>query len=263
MEMLFRKLGLIFDKQAQLPTLEDRNENIRIYYSYRIKKQSHINYFEIFKKNLKVNYINKKPVLSPGSLGCFDDVGVMPSCITGGKLYYTGWNLRGTVPYGQSIGCAYFDENKNKFERISKGPILDRSENVPYLANSPFVYKNKMWFCNGTGWDDKFAKYNIWEAQKIKNNWVIKKYLFGKKNEACSRVCFSNIGFLFSRKNKKTKYEIFIREKETEKIKKIISKSQSEDWDSEMTCYPYFFNNMIFYNGNGYGYSGIGVATLE
>jgi len=259
--MLFHKLGLVFSDQAQLPTLEDRNEIIRVYYSYRINKQSHINYFEILKKNLKLKYKNKRPVFSPGHTGCFDDVGVMPSCLVGGRLYYTGWNLRGTVPYGHSIGFAIFNEKKNKFERIQKGPVLDRGRKVPYLANSPFVIGNKMWFCNGTGWDGNFAKYTIWEAENNNEDWIVKKQLFGKLNEACSRACYSEIGFLFAKKTKKTQYEIFLYKKN--KIKKIIRKSSKDDWDSEMTCYPYFFKDMIFYNGNGYGKSGVGVVRLE
>ena len=47
--MLFERVGLIFNEPAQLPTIEDRNEFIRVYYSFRIKGQSHINYFEIKK----------------------------------------------------------------------------------------------------------------------------------------------------------------------------------------------------------------------
>ena len=38
-------------------------------------------------------------------------------------------------------------------------------------------------------------------------------------------------------------------------------------WDSECICYPYVFdyNNerYMFYNGNGYGKSGFGLAILE
>ena len=260
--MSISKLGLIFDNQAQLPTPEDRNDNIRIYYSYRINNQSYINYFEILKKNLKVVYKNKKPVFSPGSFGCFDDVGVMPSCLVSGNLYYTGWNLRGTVPYSHAIGQAIFNENKNKFERVSLGPILDRSDKVPYLANSPFIHENKMFFCNGTGWSGNFPKYNIWYAEKQNERWVVIDHLFGHKDEACSRVCFvDNLGFIFSKKNKNKSYEIFLYN--NCKFEKIIKRSKYSDWDSEMTCYPHVFGNLIFYNGNGFGKSGVGVAKYE
>ncbi len=38
-------------------------------------------------------------------------------------------------------------------------------------------------------------------------------------------------------------------------------------WDSEMICYPFVFDfsgkRYMLYNGNGYGKTGIGLATLE
>ena len=41
----------------------------------------------------------------------------------------------------------------------------------------------------------------------------------------------------------------------------------SSGWDSEMIEYPYILNHennlYMFYNGNGYGESGIGLAVLE
>ena len=40
-----------------------------------------------------------------------------------------------------------------------------------------------------------------------------------------------------------------------------------DGWDSEMICYPCIFdyldNRYMFYNGNGYGKTGFGVARLE
>jgi hypothetical protein len=41
----------------------------------------------------------------------------------------------------------------------------------------------------------------------------------------------------------------------------------AEGWDSEMICYsaivPYSGTLLMFYNGNGYGRTGIGVAIAE
>jgi hypothetical protein len=40
-----------------------------------------------------------------------------------------------------------------------------------------------------------------------------------------------------------------------------------EGWDDSMTCYPamFRFGNKLWllYNGNGYGFTGLGVATWE
>ena len=38
--------------------------------------------------------------------------------------------------------------------------------------------------------------------------------------------------------------------------------NNKEDWDSEMICYTAKYCNYIFYNGNGYGETGIGLAEI-
>jgi hypothetical protein len=268
-EILQRKLVMwkrskhIYKEHAQLPTVEDRGDRFRIFYSYRVDGRSYINYFET-NKNLDVTYQNKTPVFEPGMRGCFDDCGVMPSCLVGHILYYTGWNLdKGLVPYGHGIGIALWHESLNKFIRISDGPVLDRSFKSPYLVNSPFVqifdHEWKMWFCNGTGWDGNFPKYNIcsytcgfWNFEQ-KRDFLIE---YGSSNEACSRPAIYQNELYFSKKTKDTEYEIC-----HEGIS-VLNESNSE-WDSKMTCYPYFCGDYMFYNGNGYGASGIGVAINE
>jgi hypothetical protein len=258
--MLFYKYGIIFEGQAQLPTLQDRGERIRIYFSYRIKKQSFINYVEISKKNLKVTYKNKNPVLCPGDAGCFDDAGVMPSCIVNNTLIYTGWSLRKTVPYTHAIGHAVFNESKNKFERVSKGPLIDKQEKIPYLANSGFLFKNKMFFCNGTGWAGNFPKYDIYRAARKREQWIVEEVVLCEKDSACSRPFVNKQGIFFSKKKKNTFYKIYYNN--FKKTKKILDKS-NYGWDSDMVCYPYLFNDLLFYNGNGYGKTGFGVAILD
>ena len=41
----------------------------------------------------------------------------------------------------------------------------------------------------------------------------------------------------------------------------------AEGWDSIMMCYPYVFQHngrkYLFYNGNGFGESGLGYAIME
>jgi hypothetical protein len=44
----------------------------------------------------------------------------------------------------------------------------------------------------------------------------------------------------------------------------IVSCGAADEWDSDMVCYPYLHSSggrhWLFYNGNGYGASGIGWA---
>lgn len=254
----------IFKNHAQLPTVIDQGDTFRIFYSYRIEGKSYINYFEINKK-LKIVYQNKNPVFKPGERGCFDDQGVMPSCLIGDVLYYTGWNTdKGQVPYGHGIGIAIWNESKNKFERVYLGPILDRGLNTPFLVNSPFCSCTpqgwKMWFCNGIGWDDGFPKYNICSfvsnSNKFQENYSFSQEV-GEQWEACSRPFVRNEVIYFSKKIKDSSYEIYsFHNKELKKELELASIG----WDSEMACYPYICGEYMFYNGNGYGATGVGVC---
>jgi len=261
---VWKRSKQVFFGHAQLPTVEDRGDRFRVFYSYRENGCSCISYLEL-NKSLELVYQNAVPVLSPGIRGCFDDKGVMPSCMVGPVMYYTGWNTdKGEVPYGHGIGAAIWNEQKNEFERLFEGPILDRGVVTPYLVNSPFVAPTssgwKMWFCNGSGWDGNFPKYSIFSCEshsplfQSPSNFI---HVVGEPYEACSRPFVLNDKLFFSKKTKNTQYRIHCFDGELVEAVEL----SVEGWDSEMMCYPYFCNNYMFYNGNGYGATGIGICT--
>src|SRR4051794_37801708 len=105
----WEKLGSVYQPapgqtHAQVPTPDGQ----RVYVGSRDdRNRTSIMALDIDWPN-RVTRIYEEPVLSPGELGCFDDSGVMPSCvITEGDqklLYYVGWNTSTTVPYRNSIG---------------------------------------------------------------------------------------------------------------------------------------------------------------
>src|SRR6266404_1319215 len=110
---MITKQGLIFSvagkypwsqTHAQIPSPDVLpNGRIRIYYSTRDSlNRSLTSFIEVDARNpQKVLYVHDKPILDFGKLGCFDDCGVMPSCVVtdGGTkyLYYCGWNLENVV----------------------------------------------------------------------------------------------------------------------------------------------------------------------
>lgn len=257
---MWNKIKNIYDGFAQLPVVQDRNECLRIYFSQRINKISFINYIEVKKSNFKVIYKNKTPVLSPNLEGTFDDCGVMSSCMVHDKMYYTGWNVCKNETYRHAIGTATFNEKKNIFERDNIGPLIDRSVNVPFLANSPFIdsKNNHLYFCNGTGWIGFFPTYNICRCNLVKNSWEFDHGFtpLGSKRHATSRIFKNNDDFYFAAKTKDSSYKIWCNGKI------VLEPSGKSKWDSDMTCYPFIFENYMFYNGNGYGATGIGVAEL-
>jgi len=270
---MWHKLGNIYNKEAQLPTIHILNNGkIRIFFSKRINGISVINFFETDQKNpSKIVYENKIPIFSQGLRGCFDDMGVMPSCVCDvygeNILFYTGWNIqKGCVPYGHGIGSLVIS-NSEIIKRNNLGPILDRTLQTPFLVNSAFVFyennKYNMLFCNGNGWEDKFPTYHLSKAISFDcKNWKDIEDFLVINNCAMSRPCKHDNAVWFSIKYKNTPYEIYVYEN------KVLSKEKfygnNEDWDSEMMCYPYVFNignkKYMYYNGNKYGQTGIGLA---
>ncbi len=268
---MWMPMGLIFEKHhAQLPTPIYIGEGkIRLYYSTKINKKSQINFIDICEKTLKV-LSDPQTALLHGINGSFDHAGVMPSCINSGKMFYSGWYLRHDVPYGHAIGVASIMPDGTLVKK--NGPILDRNYYEPFLVNSPFVEKKrnlwKMYYCSGTGWHDGQPTYNIKKATSKDGKMFLSKnktiITYENQKEAISRICkFENL-FYYSYKINSKKYKIAFQNKIGTKKDLIF---QTSKWDSEMQCYPYIYKRKkikyLFYNGNGYGETGIGALIWK
>lgn len=229
-------------------------------------------------------------MLKHGVLGAFDDNGITPGCfsiINGKKIYYyTGWNLTQSVPFNNSIGIAEFDEIHGIFKRYGNGPIMTRTLHEPYSCASPFVmFDNgicRMWYASMDEWkyvgDERRHVYNIKYAESSDGiNWVRSahvvldyetddEYAFGRpfvlKEKGIYKMWYSvrgdfyNIGYAESKDGLNW-----------ERLDCQAGIDVSETgWDSEMIEYPFIFDHKgeryMFYNGNGYGRTGIGLARL-
>lgn len=234
--------------------------------------------------------VSKDPHIVPGSLGAFDDDGVMASCLfrVGDKtlLYYIGWNRAVTVPFRNAIGLAILGSEGN-FTRVFEGPILDRTPVEPHFVASCFVTEQpaglfRMWYLSCVGWDIhagrprhkyhiKYAESNdgiVWERTgrvaidfghdgeyAISRPWVL-------KDGAVWKMWYSYRG---------ERYKIGYAESsdglDWNRLDHLVSLPQTESWDAEMVEYPCVFDSngrrWMIYNGNGYGFSGIGLAVLS
>lgn len=278
---------------AMLPVADRIGDDLyRIYFSGRDKlNRSLIGYIEIdINEPQHILKLSEKPVLGLGQLGCFDDNGVTPTWIVNHKgkkyLYYLGWNKGSTVRASEVTGLAVSNDGGETFKRISKAPILDRTDREPYtilVASCVLVEDGiwRMWYDSADRWLDKdLPRYNIKYAEsKDGINWVREGIVsVGYKSleeTRVSRACVvkegiykmwychamgsegyrmgyaeSDDGFKFARKD--------------EQVGIDVSKS---GWDSEMVCYPFVFNHKgkkyMLYCGNGYGKTGFGYAVLE
>lgn len=296
------KKGLIFwptghsdwlCSHAALPVVDRIGNRYRIYFSSRDKKgRAQVGYFETDVNAIdKVLRVSEEPAIGLGQMGTFDDSGVTTSWIVNhqGKKYhyYSGWSLGVTVPFYFYIGLAVSKDGGDSYQRVSSAPILDRNTIDPYLTASPCVLvengKWRMWYVSGTGWDLKDDRphhyYHIKYAESSDGiNWnregivCIDYQLPGEY--AFARPCVIKDGNTYKMwySYRGQNYRIGYAESSdgitwTRKDWASGIDVSESGWDSEMIEYPYVFEtegtHYMLYNGNEYGKTGIGLATLE
>ncbi len=300
--MKWDKIGLIIkpDRQlwwmrthAMLPTSEHLEGSIfRVYFSGRNdKNQSHTGFADVdFEDDYRVLRFSEQPILCPGELGCFDDCGVTPSCIvnTKGKkyLYYIGWKTRSSVRFGLLPGLAVSEDGGESFQRVSRAPVLHRSDREPFgIMTAPCVILDanlwRMWYVSCEGWiHADLPTYNIKYAEsKDGLSWnqtgIVCVDFKSEKETALARPCVIKEEGLFkmwfSYKTENTAYRMGYAESKDgikwQRNDEIVGIDVSETgWDSEMIEYAnivsYKNEKYIFYNGDGYGVGGAGIAKM-
>lgn len=301
--MKWNKKGLIFQPNGQydwvvshamLPIADKIDDDIfRIYFSGRDKlNRSLIGYIEIdINDPTHILRLSDKPVLRLGQLGCFDDNGVSPTWMVNhrGKkyLYYLGWNKGSTVRASEVTGLAVSNEGGGTFERISRAPILDRTDGEPYtiLVASCIIIEGgiwRMWYDSADEWINKdLPRYNIKYAESKNGiDWIRKGVIsVGYKSSEetrVSRACVLKEGGVYKMwycyAMGSGGYRIGYGESDNgikfERKDNLVGIDVSKSgWDSEMVCYPFVFNHRgkkyMLYNGKGYGRTGFGYAVLE
>lgn len=308
---MITKKGLIFkvdgkypwsQTHAQIPSPDILpNARLRIYYSTRdALSRSLTSFIEVNALDPKeVLYVHDRPILDFGKLGCFDDSGVMPSCVVthnGAKyLYYCGWNTSTTVRYRNCIGLAVSEDGGITFRRAFEGPILDRSKDEPHLVVTPHVMVEdgiwKMWYCGCTGWKIVNGitepQYLVKYAESTDGiNWQRENRIiipYRHESEAIGRPVVVHENGIYKmwysyrsidgyRTNRNRSYRTgyaeskdnFSWERKDDQAGLELSK---EGWDSQMIAYPYVVDyqdqRYILYNGNGFGKSGFGYAVID
>ena len=278
---------------AMLPLADHIDGDLyKIYFSGRDKNnRSHIGAVVVdLTDPLKILNRLERPILEPGELGCFDDNGVSPSCLVNvGRekfLFYIGWKPRCTTRFSVVAGLAKSMDGGESFQRVSRAPILRRTEIEPFgIITAPWVIKDgevyRMWYVSCTGWvHADLPTYNIKVAESFDGiNWVQSGLVAIKNRDeeetSLARPCVLKDGKVYkmwySYKYRSSKYLMGYAESENgldwdrldDQIGILPSRS---GWDSEMIEYGSVFrhdgNMFMLYNGNGYGKSGAGIAIL-
>jgi hypothetical protein len=288
---------------AQCPTPDRLSDDaVRVYFGARdATNRTRPTFVDLDSRQPeRVLYQHDAPVLELGEAGCFDDAGVMPSCIVNSDglkwLYYAGWNTSTTVPYRVSIGLAVSEDGGYSFRRLSQGPILDRSFDEPHFCSTPFVVRDsgdwKMWYLSCLGWRKLGATYEPQYHVKIARSrdgirWqrdgsvaiplchadeaIARPWVIPAANRWQMWYCHRSLdGY---RTDKRSSYRIGYAESsdcgETwERLDQLGGLGTSDaGWDCEMTAYPAVYeqngNQILLYNGNGFGRGGFGYADRE
>jgi len=237
--------------------------------------------------------IAANPILEIGQAGTFDENGVVQTSIVtlaDGKkyLYYVGFELGTQIRYRLFTGAAISDDGET-FSRIRKTPILERSDAELYFRCGPFVLfdenKFKLWYVAGSQWltiDNKeMPIYTIHYLESLDGiHW-------GQAGQLCIDIQQEDEhGFgrpyvikedglykmFYSIRKKQIGYRLGYAESKDgihwiRKDHEIGIDVSPTGWDSEMICYSavmkYDDKVYLFYNGNGFGKTGLGLATLE
>jgi len=230
-----------------------------------------------------------EPLLAPGDLGCFDDNGVTPASVVdlgNGRqhLYYLGWNPGSTVRMHLFGGLAISTDGGLTFERYSRAPIIERSRTDPFLNTAPDVIHDArgwhMYYVCGVGWKHKdLPQYHIRRATSTdgltwqRDGHVCIDFASPEEN-ALARpwVMPHGTGYCMWFAHKGEAYRLGYAESPDglvwtrDDVRAGLTVSET-GWDSEMVEYAAVVvdngRRFMFYNGNGYGVDGIGLAVED
>ena len=285
---------------AQVPTTLVYEKCIRVFYADRNKDgKSYTTYVDLDRSDLTtVIYRHTRPILPFGDVGAFDDDGVMPSFALRQDgvvwLYYSGWNRGVTVPYRNSVGIAVSYDDGTTFERLFKGPVLDRTPYEPHIAVTPTIVRIdniwRMWYISGLRW--KLVNGRREPIYVIKNahsedgvNWMRPNKICipqTSNDEAFSRPSVVKDRDLYrmwfcARSSVDYcdgvgSYRIgYAESKDGDNWVRMDDKHglpvSDDPWEMKMTCYPFVQKIdgkiVMYYNGNGFGATGFGCAILS
>jgi predicted GH43/DUF377 family glycosyl hydrolase len=240
----------------------------------------------------RVLEVSAEPALDVGVPGCFDDNGVTPLSVlrlADGRvrLYYAGWQLGVRVRYLLFTGAAESTDDGRSFRRVSQVPVLDRSDGELSVRSSGFVLQDdggyRMWYAGGSDWVTA-ADGTVRPAYAMRHARSADGLAWPARGELCMTLRDGEHGFArpavvrdggtlrmwYSVRHTERGYRLGYAtsadgldwERRDEQAGLDVS---PEGWDSEMVGLACVIDSRhgryLFYNGNGYGESGFGVAV--
>lgn len=240
-------------------------------------------------------------VLTLGKKGCFDDSGVMPTCVLHFEgcsyLYYIGWMQRVSVPYQNAIGLALI-KSDGSLVRVYEGPLFPPLKNEPYFTGTAHIQRiqNQLvaYYLSCTGWTESEnsrlePEYNIKIATSTDAiNWqrdakvaielddkseggLASATVLHQDGQYLMWYCYR--GKSLYRDNISESYRIGLAcsadglSWQRQDSLQSLPLGESGEWDSQMMCYPNVTRTsegvIMLYNGNHFGKQGFGAAILK
>jgi hypothetical protein len=238
--------------------------------------------------------VSDRPALDVGAPGTFDEHGVTPLSavrLPDGvlRLYYAGWQRGIGVRYTLFTGVAQSEDDGVSFRRVSEAPALDRADGELHMRTGGHVRPSgdgwRMWYAGGSDWvgfgDDAKPRYALHEASSADGlTWP-------RNGRVCLEPEPDELGFgrpcvveqdglmrmWYSRRTVASGYELgYAESHDGLKWRRLddragLERGPAGAWDSEMVGLSCVLETargtLLFYNGNGYGATGFGVAVAE
>jgi hypothetical protein len=275
------------------PLLLDE-ERIRVYVAFLdAGRVGRVGWVEVASRDpTRVLRVSRRPALDVGADGTFDDNGVTPVWIVRDGdsllLFYAGWQLGTKVRYTLFTGVARSTDGGETFVRCSQVPVLDRSDGELYVRAAPAVLRDggrwRMWYVGGDRWIrvrgkdlPSYSLRHLESADPLRwgRHGRVCLDLGGEDEFGVGRPWIlkedGRYRMWYSVRSISRRYHLGYAESpdglEWKRLDGDLGIAASpEGWDSEMVCYSAVqatrYGTYLFYNGNNYGETGFGVASL-
>lgn len=238
--------------------------------------------------------VSERPVLDVGEAGCFDDNGVLQtSVIEDGdgrlRMYYVGFELGHHIRYRLLTGVAISEDGGETFHRISRIPVLERSDAEPFFRGGPFVRfdegKYRIWYVAGGAWTKIHGKaMPVYDLRYLESDDGIHWPNEGRITLPLNNPDEHGFGRPYVLRDR-GRHRMFYSVRKVDPNAYRMGYAESEDgidwirkdaelgldvssvgWDSESVEYAAVViiggRTWMFYNGNDFGGTGFGAAEL-
>jgi predicted GH43/DUF377 family glycosyl hydrolase len=275
------------------PVLIDRGARIRVFCAFLdADRLGRCGWVDVDTHDpTRILAVSDRPALDVGQAGTFDEHGVTPLSIVRLRddrlrLYYAGWQRGVGVRYFLFTGVAESSDEGASFLRVSQAPVLDRSDRELHVRTGGLVLPQggawEMWYAGGSGWHGSDLESRPrYELRHVRSRDGIE---WPRTGVICLEPREDELGFgrpcilrrdgllhmWYGRRSLTGEYELGYATSsdglnwQRRDDEAHLERGASGTWDSQMVGLSSLLETpdamYLFYNGNGYGATGFGVA---